>query len=75
MIEKEREKLGIIFGIRNISNNELSLQLKLKGYFIINPKEWDYKKEKCEFTIKQSEEKIICIRKISGINNATYKFL
>ena len=76
MIKKKNKDLGIILARKNISPKECLVQLNLEGYFIINPKEWDFKKNIYQFNLEKEKEKIICIRKIPGveIKDKPYQF-
>ena len=56
-------KRGFIFGVENITNNDLKLRFKFEGLFVINPKEWNYAEETLyKFILKKGEKKIFNIR-------------
>ena len=64
---KINESSGFIRAIKNNSENKINLKLTLKNFFIINPKEWDYKDETSyKFSLEKGGKIIISIRKIFG---------
>ena len=66
-------KRGFIFGVENITNNDLKLRFKFEGLFVINPKEWNYAEETLyKFILKKGEKKIFNIRTALKTKNYYY---
>ena len=68
--------LGLILGLKNISDKDLNLKITSTKWFISNLQEWNYKDKEKEFKfkLKNGEKKIFNFRKRIGIEEEKFEY-